>query len=435
MPKGVTWRSGLLSVLFWSIIAAAFIGPGTVATAASAGAGYGFDLVWALAFSVFATAVLQEAAARLTLASGKNLGQIVALSHRDGRRRWISLLLFVAVAFGCAAYQAGNLLGALAGISFFSPLPRSLFTIGLAGLAAILLWIGRFRTIAHALGLVVAGMGAAFLYVALMADTAGWGAMLAGFAPALPAGSGLVVLGLVGTTIVPYNLFLASGLSRGQSMAEMRTGIWIAVLIGGLISMAILVVGSTVTGRFDFDQLAAALAGQLGSWAIAFFGLGLFAAGFTSSITAPLAAAITGSTLLGDGRPAWEARGRKFRYTWATILAVGAVFGVLDLQPIPVIILAQAINGLLLPVVALFLFFAINDRELIPEEYTNGAGANALMLLITGLACFLGLLNVWKAVLRLFPQAEDPLAYWVIGILCLLLLAWAGRGVFGRAKK
>ncbi|MCB0548279.1 MAG: divalent metal cation transporter, partial [Phaeodactylibacter sp.] len=74
MPKAISIRQGLSSVLFWSIISAAFIGPGTVTTAAKAGASFQLQLIWALAFSIFATIILQEAAARITLASGKNLG-------------------------------------------------------------------------------------------------------------------------------------------------------------------------------------------------------------------------------------------------------------------------------------------------------------------------------------------------------------------------
>ena len=131
MSSTSTFRTRLLSVLFWSIIAAAFIGPGTVTTASKAGASLGMGLLWALLFSIVATIILQEAAARITIASGKNLGEILAIKYgADGRSR-IKVLLFLAVAFGCAAYQAGNMLGALGGVALFancllytSPSPR-----------------------------------------------------------------------------------------------------------------------------------------------------------------------------------------------------------------------------------------------------------------------------------------------------------------------
>ena len=66
-----TWRS----VIIWSIISAAFIGPGSVTTAVAAGALYNLDLMWAVTFSIAACIALQEVAARLTIASGLNVGQ------------------------------------------------------------------------------------------------------------------------------------------------------------------------------------------------------------------------------------------------------------------------------------------------------------------------------------------------------------------------
>ena len=74
--KGV--RARILNVLFWSVVSAAFIGPGTVTTATKAGAVFQFDLMWALMFSTFACLLLQEASARVTIYSIMNLGQAIA---------------------------------------------------------------------------------------------------------------------------------------------------------------------------------------------------------------------------------------------------------------------------------------------------------------------------------------------------------------------
>ncbi|MEM9986356.1 MAG: divalent metal cation transporter, partial [Bacteroidota bacterium] len=107
-------RKSLASILFWLVISAAFIGPGTVATAAKAGATYGSSLIWALLFSVAATYLLQEAAARIPLLSGKNLGQALQETFQGPRGKWLNRFLAVAVILGCAAYEAGNILGAVA---------------------------------------------------------------------------------------------------------------------------------------------------------------------------------------------------------------------------------------------------------------------------------------------------------------------------------
>ncbi len=390
MPKVISFRRGLLSVLFWSIISAAFIGPGTVTTAAKAGSALGLQLLGALIFSILATIVLQEAAARLTIASGKNLGEIIALKYQGTRSYRLKILLFLAVAFGCAAYQAGNILGAIAGLELFTTWQRPVLVAGIGLICAALLWIGNFRIIANLLGLIVALMGIAFIIVAFRAGVG---------TPEINTSTdaGLLAIGLIGTTIVPYNLFLASGLSKEQDLREMRIGLISAILIGGLISVAILIVGTQVKGTFSFSTLAQTMSANLGPWAAAFFGFGLFAAGMSSSITAPLAAAVTGSSLFGNSETKWSPKSRNFRAVWLTVLGIGVFFGLLEIKPIPAIILAQAINGILLPIVAIFLLIAVNDRQLIPADYLNSKAINGLMLLIVWVSCFLGLYNLVNA--------------------------------------
>ena len=324
MAKTISLKSGLRTVLFWSIISAAFIGPGTVTTASKAGANFQVDILWALVFSIFATIILQEAAARITIASGKNLGEIIAIKYGKERSQWIKWLLFFSIFIGCAAYQAGNILGAIAGLDLFLPnISKSIFTIFLGVLCAAFLWIGNFRIIANLLGVVVALMGIAFLAVAFNSDIRGTEIVSNVFIPQIPEGSLLLIIGLIGTTIVPYNLFLASGISKGQSIFEMRLGITLAVIIGGIISIAIMIAGTNVVGEFSFQSLADSMSGRLGSNAPLLLGFGLFAAGISSSITSPLAAAVTGKSLIGKEQEEWDTKGSNFRLIWGIVLLIG----------------------------------------------------------------------------------------------------------------
>ncbi|MEM9819496.1 MAG: Nramp family divalent metal transporter [Bacteroidota bacterium] len=427
MAKSISWKQGLRSLLFWSIISAAFIGPGTVTTASKAGASFQLSLLWALVASIGATILLQEAAARLTIASGKSLGEIIALKYQRSGGKSIQWMVFFAVAFGCMAYQAGNMLGALSGLALIVDWNIRWMTIPLALLCAALLWIGNFRIIANLLGLVVALMGLAFVYAAFQSDLGMGHLLVAVLVPSFPEGASLLIVGLVGTTIVPYNLFLASGISQGQSVSEMRIGIVLAVIIGGMISIAILLVGTQVLGEFSFVALSNILMERSGNWVAALFGFGLFAAGLSSSITSPLAAAVTAQSLFGANDPSWSAQSARFRMVWGIILAIGLLFGWLKVKPIPAIILAQAINGALLPIIASFLLLAVNDRTLIPEAYRNSSGLNLLMLLIVALAGFLGLNNVLKAMAKVLPAGVLTDTYFLwgastgAGILCIIL--------------
>ncbi len=390
----------LMNLLFWSVIAAAFIGPGTVTTAARGGSDFGFALAWALLFSTFACVVLQEASGRITVLTGNELG--VAIRNRftgAARTGWVPALLAGGVFLGCAAYEAGNLLGGVAGARLLIDASPALLTTVCGILAAALLATGNTRWIARTLGTLVAVMGIAFLVTAvrLAPDL---GALMSGLLiPRIPAGSTVLVLGLVGTTVVPYNLFLGSALARDHRLGEMRWGLALAVGGGGLISLGVLVVGTALGGGLEYERLAAVLAERLGSGGEVSLAVGLFAAGFTSAITAPLAAAITVRTLVGGGGGRhWSEDSPRYRAVWLGVLLFGVVFGIAGAQPIPVIILAQAFNGLVLPLIAVFLWLTMNDRELLGSHGVNTRVQNLLMGVVVLACVVLGLRGLVAAV-------------------------------------
>jgi Mn2+/Fe2+ NRAMP family transporter len=190
----------------------------------------------------------------------------------------------------------------------------------------------------------------------------------------------------------PYNLFLGSALARGSRLGEMRWGLVLAVGGGGLISLGVLIVGTALGGGLAYERLGAVLGERLGGGAEWSLAVGLFAAGFSSAITAPLAAAITARTLVGGAeRPEWSERSPRFRAVWLGVLLFGVGFGIAGVQPIPVIILAQAFNGLLLPLAAVFLWLTMNDRRLLGDRGVNTRLQNLLMGAIVAACVVLGL--------------------------------------------
>lgn len=425
----------LASILLWSIVSAAFIGPGTVAAAAAAGAGYGLDLLWALAFSTLACLVLQEASARVTIASGYSLGQALRRRYPRGLAgAAVVVLVFGAVVVGCAAYEAGNILGGVSGALLALPVPPHAMTVGMVAAAGLLLWFNSPRRVAMLLSLLVAVMGLAFLWCAARIAPPVGGVVVGALTPAFPAGSALLTLALVGTTVVPYNLFLGAGLASGQRLSEMRLGLVVAVVLGGMISMAVLVVGTATRPPLEFADLAEILASRLGSWSRNLFAAGLFAAGLSSAVTAPLAAAMTArslfSRLVADAEQAaghrWDDRSWRFRGVWSMVLAVGLAFGLSGVRPVPMILAAQALNGVLLPVVAVFLLVVVNDRELVGAA-ANGLLSNLLLVAVTGVAALLGATNLATAGARAVG-ADAP------GIGLMLALTFVGGLLVGGAR-
>ncbi|WP_229364415.1 NRAMP family divalent metal transporter [Fibrella aestuarina] len=390
--KAISLRAGLGSILFWSVISAAFIGPGSVTACAIAGSRYGLDLLWVLTFATLGTVWLQEAASRITLTTGRDLGQVIRQSYSEPTGRRVAWALFGAIFLGCAAYQAGNILGAVAGLSLLTGLPAPTLTVVVGIGCAALLWIGSTQGLANMLGLVVFAMGGAFVYVAFGTPVTPLALTKALVVPTMPSGSLLLINGLIGTTIVPYNLFFGSSISPNQSLADMRLGIWVAVVLGGIISVVLLLAGLLIPNDFTYAHMATVLAERLGTWAGTLFAFGLFAAGFASSLTAPLAAAITATSLLNVPR-----NSPTFRLIWALVLATGIGFGLANATPIPVIVAVQAINGILLPFVTVFLFRAVNDRALL-GEHVNSLSQNLAMGLVVLVTAVLGGWNIWLAI-------------------------------------
>ncbi|MCK8493450.1 Nramp family divalent metal transporter [Spirosoma sp. RP8] len=392
MPKSLSLRAGLGSVLFWSVISAAFIGPGSVTACAIAGSKYGLQLLWVLTFATLGTVWLQEAAARITIATGSDLGQVITQTYAGAKGRRIAWALFLAIFLGCAAYQAGNILGAVSGLALLTgfPIPTLTVVVGLVCIA--LLWIGSTQSLANFLGLIVFAMGGAFVYVAFGTPVTPIELTKALVTPALPDGSLLLINGLIGTTIVPYNLFFGSSIVPGQSLSEMRLGIWVAVVLGGIISVVLLLAGLLIPNDFSYPHMAQVLTDRLGSWAGLLFAFGLFAAGFASSLTAPLAASVTAQSLLGIRKNSVAYRG-----IWIAVMATGLTFGLLNVTPIPVIVAVQAINGILLPFVTIFLFAAVNNRSLL-GDHRNSPAQNLAMGLVVLVTAVLGIWNIWLAV-------------------------------------
>ncbi len=142
--------------------------------------------------------------------------------------------------------------------------------------------------------------------------------------------------------------------------------------LGGLISVAVLIAGASLhDGSSEVAEIqgfVAMLEPVAGDFARYLFGLGLFAAGMTSAVTAPLAVAIGISELF-----AWSGQDflRHFRLLWISVLAGGTVFSLTGFSPLHIIIAAQAANGFLLPIMAGVLVYVTAKQEEVslPRHY------------------------------------------------------------------
>ena len=390
-----------------ALVSAAFIGPGTVTACTLAGANYGYVLLWALLFATVATIILQEMSARLGLVTQQGLGQNLRTLLQHSFWKWpLFGLIVVALYLGNAAYEAGNLSGAALGLNAIIQASDSIYNLAvivMAGLAASLLWFGSYRHIEKILLVLVLLMATAFILTFILVKP-DMSALFQGLLqPNLPEGSLLTVIALIGTTIVPYNLFLhASAVkTKWQSLEDLgraRTDTAISIGLGGLITILI---ASTAAASMFSRQLpvtgVADMAQQLeplfGGFSTIMLGLGLFAAGLSSALTAPLATSYAMTEILGiKAGP----NSIVFRVVAISVIAIGAGLSLTGIKPLTVIVAAQFANGLLLPIIAVFLLYAMNQKRLL-GQYTNSWMVNLLGLSVLLITAGLGLRLVLKS--------------------------------------
>ena len=377
------------------LIAAAFIGPGTVTLCTIAGASYGYSLLWALLLSIIATIVLQEMALRIGLITNKGLAEVIRVSIKNKFiNRLLILLILCSILIGNAAYEAGNITGASLGIiAIIGRETLNYIPLLIGFIAFIILYIGDYKVLERSLIFLVITMSVSFMITAIMTKPDLFSLLDGLFMPKINSESLLVVLGLIGTTVVPYNLFLHSSLvkEKWNDISKLKTArieSFISIIIGGIVSMAIIITAASVSNDNvkSVMDLAKGLEPLYGKFAIYFLGIGLFASGITSSITAPLAAAYVAKSCFG-----WSGslKSLNFRIVWFFVLLIGVIVSLLKLNPIEVIKFAQFSNSLLLPIIAILLFWLINNKAIFKNSYSYKL-QNILVIVIILITIILG---------------------------------------------
>ena len=373
------------------LVAAAFIGPGTVTTASIAGANFGFVLMWALLLSIIVTFVLQEMSSRLGIVSGLGLSEALRSSISNHfLKAFLMILIVSALGIGNAAFEVGNITGAAIGLSQISSLSISSSVLIVGILVLILLGTRIFKILEQILTVLVVIMSLLFLLTMITIEI-DYSKLLRGLLiPNATPSSLLTIMALIGTTVVPYNLFLHADASKRkwkdqevtQALNNSRADTAISIGLGGLITLAIMSTSAVAffgsSMEISSENLARQLEPILGSYSSYIFNFGLFVAGITSAVTAPLAASIAVTEALG-----WKNDPSSFRFklVWIIILLIGLLFAYFGTKPLQAILFAQATNALLLPFLALFLFYVVNNSRLM-GSHKNTITINMIALII-----------------------------------------------------
>lgn len=382
-----------------AFVAAAFIGPGTITVCSLAGVRFGYELLWALVFSILATVILQGMSARFGIVSRKDLVEAFPVILPNKALLYLAtLFVILAIVIGNSAYEAGNIGGASLGFSLivdsiyvdFFGFSINYIALLIGLLSYLVLSTSNYKKIEKILVILVALMSLSFLTTALITKP-DLNQLFGGFVPSLSTENLLSVMAIVGTTIVPYNLFLHAAVvqekwKNASAMKECQQDTMLAIGLGGLVSMSVLITAvaipqSEMKNIVDLAETLVPLYGSLAKYLLAF---GFFAAGITSTITAAMAAAYV---LKSSFKALGHTHKKAYAITWKIVILIGVIFASFSLKPIHLIELAQVSNAILLPFIAIFLLWIVNSTKIM-GIYKNSKLQNIAGIIVVFL-CFL----------------------------------------------
>ena len=390
-----------------SVVAAAFIGPGTITMCSIAGAQFKYGLIWALIVSILLTMFIQLTAIRIGLTTKNTLSNLIKDQFQNGLLKYTSILLIISAIFiGNSAYEAGNISGAVMGFELllgdsFQFNQINIFSILSGMLALPLIIFGNNKVLEKILIILVLIMSFSFVFTVFIVGVDFKLLFSSSNFFSFPVDSILTIAGLIGTTVVPYNIFLHVALvnNRWKSSKDLKFANFdtiVSISIGGLISLCILLTaaGLNNTDILNAVDLANNLEPLYGNFSKYVIAIGLLSAGLTSSITAPIAAAYVVCGCFGFST---NRKSILFKIIAVIVLLIGVIFSSIGISPIEIIKFAQVTNGILLPLIVIFLLFLANNTRLLKNK-TNNHFQNILGLIVIGFC----LLLCYRSIAKVF---------------------------------
>jgi Mn2+/Fe2+ NRAMP family transporter len=390
-------------VLRWLVI----LGPGLIASSAGndaggiatysqAGAKFGYDLIWVMVILTLSFAVVQEMCARLGAATGRGLLDLIRERFGIGWALFAVVIILIANAGVTVSEFVG--IGAameLLGVSKYLAIP----------VGAVLIWFlvifGSYSKVEKIL-LLMTLVFFAYPVAAFMAHP-NWGEVAKGaFIPKFRSDPAylFLIVGLLGTTITPYiqifqqSSLVEKGVARRHYGPE-RIDAYVGAIFSNLMSISMIIATAAtlyVVGKRDIGSAAdaaQALEPVVGNAATLLFGIGLLGATLLASAVLPLATAYAVSEAFGvpKGVNLDFRRGKVFFSLFTALIVIGAGLALIPNVPVMKLLVGvQVLNGVLLPIILLFILLLINDKRLtgdLKNTRRNNLLAFGTLILIT----------------------------------------------------
>ncbi len=401
LPNFRVHRTGLLA--FLGVMGPGLIAglagndAGGIATYSVLGAETGLSLLWILPITTILLVVVLEMAARMGAISGQGLGDLI---RDDFGIRW-TLFAMVVLLIANGANIVAEFAGAAAALEIFG-IPRfATVPVVAAGIWALVVFAS-YRVVER----VFLSVSVVFLAYVVSAFVAGpdWGQVaVALVTPSIDLAPNalLLMVAVVGTTVTPYMFFYLQssvadkGLGPEELPLERADAVLGAIWTNAIALFIVVVTAVTIYGSgiviSSADQAARALAPVAGDLAEGLFAFGLFGASVLAATVMPLTTAYTVCESFG-----WESGvSRKFREApafmglYTALIVIGAVVVLIPGLPlIGVILVSQNLNGILLPIILVFMLRLVNNPRIM-GRHTNPRWLNILAWGLTGLVVLL----------------------------------------------
>lgn len=364
------------------IVIAGIIGPGTITTMSVVGSSYGFQALWIIAFACLFAYIYQEPATRVTIQTGKSLLEVI----RKQIGKPLAIFLFLTVLVGAIAFQAGNFTGAALALNYFVPdISITWWALTMSVSALVIVWFGVYKLLENINKVLISLMLIAFVLTAAFSGPDLKSLFVEGFSFRTLGGDYWLILALLATTMPP-NIVLGLStfikakyentqiVSKKRELKLSRFDLRFNMIATLLISSAIVISAGAIIYPLGIKvegaaEMAMQLTPILGRYAGILFSLGLWAAAFSSGLYQISLACRLLNESVGKKLDFTATRSRIVMVV-TSLLPIAIIMAFEDV-PISIIVTAQSLNGLALPLVAGVVLYVLNQKEVLGSAVNN----------------------------------------------------------------
>ena len=355
------------------IIAAVCLGPGSITTSSKIGSEFGYEFLWVIVAASIGMGIFMTMSTRFGVSNSDSMLQSIASEYG----RWFAVIIGISAFNTSMCFQFGNNLGSATALEAITGIADTIWPLIITPVGLILIFLAKslYKIVEKMMIVLVMMMITAFI-TNLFFTKPDLAAIPSGFVPAaIPVNAFSEMIALVGTTFVLSSCLYQSYLvqDKGWKLSDLKKGtsdslVGVAIL-SGVSAIVIMTAGSALHPLGITIASAADMAIQLealfGSYAKYIFGLGLFAAAFSSLIVN----AMVGGSLISDGLGLGKSMQQKTpRIFAAVIMLVGMSIAVFFRgNVVYAIVLAQASSMLAVPTIAIGMFLISNNKKIMGD--------------------------------------------------------------------